>query len=109
MGKKRKNYSPEEKVAILKRHLVEKVPISDLCDELGLHPTVFYRWQTQFFENGARAFKGSEDPRSATLEKKVTELEEKLSRKNEVLSELMEEHVAPKKVLGRSERRLGPP
>ena len=48
MSKKRKNYSPEEKVGILKRHLVEKVPISDLCDELGLHPTVFYRWQTQF-------------------------------------------------------------
>ena len=100
MSKKRKNYSPEEKVAILKRHLVEKVPISDLWDELGLHPTVFYRWQTQFFENGARAFKGSEDPRSATLEKKVSELEEKLSKKNEVLSELMEEHVALKKSLG---------
>jgi len=100
MSKKRKNYTPEEKVAILKRHLVEEVPISDLCDELGLHPTVFYRWQTQFFENGARAFKSSEDPRSATLEKKVSELEEKLSRKNEVLSELMEEHVALKKSLG---------
>jgi len=65
--------------------------------------------KTQFFENGARALKDSEDPRSATLEKKVSELEEKLSRKNEVLSELMEEHVALKKVLGRSERRLGPP
>jgi len=29
------------------------VPISDLCDELGLQPTVFYRWQKEFFENGA--------------------------------------------------------
>jgi transposase-like protein len=41
MSRTRKNYTPEEKVAILKRHLVEKVPVSDLCDELGLHPTVF--------------------------------------------------------------------
>jgi len=41
MSKKRKNYSPEEKVAILKRHLVEKVHISDLCDQLGLHPLFF--------------------------------------------------------------------
>ena len=32
------------------------VPISDLCDELGLQPTVFYRWQKEFFENGAAAF-----------------------------------------------------
>ena len=56
MKKQRKQYTPEEKVAILRRHLVEGVPISDLCDELGLQPTVFYRWQKEFFENGAAAF-----------------------------------------------------
>jgi len=47
MKKQRKHYTPEEKVAILRRHLVEGVPISDLCDELGLQPTVFYRWQNE--------------------------------------------------------------
>ena len=42
---------------------MEGVPISDLCDELGLQPTVFYRWQKEFFENGAAAFqqRGRED------------------------------------------------
>ena len=45
MKKRRKHYTPEEKVAILRRHLVGGVPISDLCDERGLQPTVFYRWQ----------------------------------------------------------------
>ena len=48
MKKQRKHYTPEEKVAILRRHLVEGVPISDLCDELGLQPTVFCRWQKEF-------------------------------------------------------------
>src|SRR5512139_1414379 len=100
MSRKRKNYSPQEKVAILKRHLVERVPVSDLCDEHGLHPTVFYRWQKEFFEKGAMAFSDTRDPRSAKLEKKVNELEDKLSRKHEVLSELMEEHIALKKRLG---------
>jgi transposase-like protein len=38
MKKQRKHYTPEEKVAILRRHLVEGVPISDLCDELRLQP-----------------------------------------------------------------------
>src|ERR1700739_1361452 len=56
MRKERKHYTGEEKVAILRRHLLDKVPISDLCDELGLQPTVFYRWQKEFFENGAAAF-----------------------------------------------------
>ena len=100
MSRRRKHYSPPEKVAILKRHLVERVPVSDLCDEHGLHPTVFYRWQKEFFEKGAMAFSDTRDPRSAKLEKKVNELEDKLSRKHEVLSELMEEHIALKKDLG---------
>ena len=53
MRKERKHYTAEEKVAILRRHLLDKVPMSDLCEELGLQPTVFYRWQKEFFENGA--------------------------------------------------------
>ena len=56
MKKGRKHYAPEEKVAILRRHLLDKEPISKLCDELGLQPTVFYRWQKEFFESGAAAF-----------------------------------------------------
>src|ERR1051326_2130986 len=54
--RRRSPYTPEEKVAILRRHLLEKEPISNRCDELGLQPTVFYRWQKEFFENGAPAF-----------------------------------------------------
>ena len=56
MRKERKHYTSEEKVAILRRHLLDKVPVSDLCHELGLQPTVFYRWQKEFFGNGAAAF-----------------------------------------------------
>ena len=55
MKNSRKHYTREEKVAILRRHLLEKEPMSKLCDELGLQPTVFYRWQKEFFENGAAA------------------------------------------------------
>ncbi len=77
MKKIRTNYTAEEKVAILRRHLLEQTPISKLCDELGLQPTVFYRWQKEFFENGAAAFQA----------------------KDEVLAELMTEHIALKKKL----------
>jgi len=50
--KKRMNFAPNEKVAILKKNLLEGVAVSDLCDQYDLHPTVFYRWQKEFFENG---------------------------------------------------------
>ena len=100
MRKKRHNYTPEEKVEILKRHLVERVPISDICEEYSLQPTVFYGWQKQFFENGASAFARIERDEKEKVEKVIRHLEEKLQKKNEVLSELMEEHVKLKKELG---------
>src|SRR4051812_13235845 len=62
MKKQRKQYAPEEKVAILRRHLLEKEPLSKLCDEVGLQPTVFCRWQKKFFENGAAAFEQKARP-----------------------------------------------
>ena len=55
MKKPRRNYTPEEKVAILRRHLVEKETVSSLCGGFQLRPTVFYRWLKEFFENGAAA------------------------------------------------------
>ena len=55
--KARKSYSPQEKVAILRRHLLDKVPILHLCTEFQLQPTVFYHWLKQFFDNGAAALR----------------------------------------------------
>jgi len=55
MPKARKNYTPQEKVALLLRHLIDRVAVSDLCDEYQLQPTLFNAWQKQFFENGAAA------------------------------------------------------
>jgi transposase len=100
MVKKRKNYPATEKVAIIKRHLVDKIPISDLCDQHGIHPTVFYRWQKDFFENGAAAFEKADLRHQREERKRLEQLEAKLQAKNEVLSELMEEHVRLKKSLG---------
>jgi transposase-like protein len=100
MSRQRKNYTPEEKVAILKRHLVEKVPVSDLCDELGLNPTVFYGWQKQLFENGVAAFQKPRGRQADRRDQKIEKLQAKLAQKNEVLAELMQEHVQLKKELG---------
>ena len=58
MLKKRAYYTADEKVNIIRKHLLEKVPIPDLCEQHKLQPTVFYRWQKHFFEHGARTFDG---------------------------------------------------
>ena len=100
--KPRKNYTAQEKIAILRRHLIEKVPVSDLCEQHQLQPTLFYRWQQELFENGAAALERKNDHPSQADQKKIAFLESKLQQKNEVLSELMEEHVKLEKTLGAS-------
>lgn len=100
MSKNRKYYSPEEKVSMMKQHLVNGVAVSELCDRHQLQPTVFYRWQKQLFEQGAAAFQNDQKRETIHLKQQVAKLEEKVAKKNEVLGELLEEHVALKKSLG---------
>jgi transposase len=96
----RKRFTSEEKVAILRLHLLEGTPVSDLCDKHGIGPSMFYRWQKEFFENGAAAFEPRARRSTDGKDRKIALLEQKLQRKHEVLSELMEEHVKLKKELG---------
>lgn len=92
---------------MLRRHFLEKVPVSDLCDQLGIQPSLFYLWQKAFFENGAAAFASKANGRGVrkaedAKERRITFLEAKLQRKDEVIVELMEDHVRLKKELGES-------
>ena len=97
----RRHFSGEEKVKILRMHLLEGKAVSDLCEEHKLNPSLFYQWQRTLFENGTRAFEVSGNGRGETkLEKQVQALAARLQRKHEVLSELMEEHIRLKKELG---------
>ena len=53
---KRRHFSPHEKVAAVKRHLLERVPISAICEELKIAPNMFYRWPQELFENAHLSF-----------------------------------------------------
>ncbi len=68
MLQKRKRLSGPEKLAIVKRYLVDRVPISDLCDEHGLQPSQIYRWQAAVFEHGADVFDMKNGRRSKAAE-----------------------------------------
>ena len=102
MNKPRRHFADQEKVAILKRHLIDKVAVSDLCDELHLYPNQFYDWLKKFFENGHLAFANGRKgrPPHDAQQAKIQKLEAKLQKKNEVMAELMEAHTELKKSLG---------
>ena len=103
MTRQRRHFSPEQKVALLREHLVDKVPVSDICERIGIAVNLFYLWQKTFFENGPVAFTANDKRRKAATDAKdqqLADLQAKLQRKHEVLSELMEEHLQLKKALG---------
>ena len=78
MPRKRKYFPAEEKIGILRLHLIEKVPVSEICEDNGLQPTVFYRWQKTFFENGALAFQSKTGNGLRKTDLKILALEAKL-------------------------------
>jgi len=97
----RRHFNPEQKVAILREHLIEHLPVSDVCEKHHLSPTLFYQWQKTFFENGAAAFQRS--PRTETSSRQqqlVDALQAKIQTKDQVIAEIMAEHILLKKELG---------
>ena len=98
MAQKRKTYNAKEKMTILKKHLLDHTPVSDICDRYGISPSMFYRWQKQLFEDGHSVFESTAKPRRD--EQRFTALKAKLTKKDEIIAELMEEHLALKKDLG---------
>lgn len=102
---KRRNFTPEQKLAIVREHLLEKVPVSELVDKHQIHTVQFYQWQKRLFEEGASVFErktnGANKRRQQDAqERKIEQLETKIQEKNDVMAELLEEHVKLKKELG---------
>jgi transposase-like protein len=101
----RRHFSPEQKAAILKEHLVDKTPVSAVCDRHQIGVSLFYLWQKDLFENAHLALgkNGRRDQRvEDAKQQKIAALEAKLQRKDGVIAELMEDHVRLKKSLGES-------
>lgn len=97
----RRHFTGAQKLAILRQHLIEKIPISDVCQKHDLQPTLFYLWQKKLFEEGAVVFetKAASTRQQNAEAQKIQALEAKVRQKNDVLAELMGEHVELKKVL----------
>jgi len=101
----RRKFSTDQKATILRRHLVDKVPVSDLCEEYQLQPSQLYTWQKQAMENIAMALDPTPNRRSSqSKESKLVQenevLKEKLSKKDNIIAEISEKYVKQKKELG---------
>jgi transposase-like protein len=106
---KRRSYTAEQKAAIVRRYLVDKTPVSQLCEEYTIQPSVFYAWHKQLVESLEGIFTdGRGSPRAKSKEsvelererKRVAALEARLARKDAVIAEISEQLIAEKKSNG---------
>ncbi len=102
---KHRNFTAEDKVNIIREHLINKIAVSDVCDKYRILPTQFYKWQKNFFENGTAAF--NQPHKKDSEKRKITELEDKIRYKDGVIVELLQEHMTLKKILGKNKRSVG--
>jgi transposase-like protein len=100
MAKERRRFEGTDKVKILREHLLEGKPLSEVCERYGIAATQFYQWQKTFFENGATAFDPPKASKTFALENQVKQLHKKLTHKDEVIAELVEHNIQLKKSLG---------
>ena len=102
--RERRHFTPEKKAELLRKHLVDKVPVSDICNEEKLQPSVFYDWLRLLIAQAPAVLASPKrgESEEKKLKKRVAELEEKIAKKDGVLAELLEEHVKLKKELGES-------
>lgn len=100
-GRKYKRVDADGKIQALKEHVMEKKPVSDICQNLDIQPSVFYGWQRELFMRGASLFEKKPGPRTVDKsQERIAELEAKLAKKDMVIAELLQEHVELKKTLG---------
>lgn len=97
----RRRHSPEQKAALLRQHLVDKKPVSEICSAAEIQPSVFYKWERDLLEAAPALFTSRRSPsREQELEAQVAALEAKLARKDAIIAEVSEEYVKLKKELG---------
>lgn len=97
---KRRRFSAAEKSKILKLHLVEDRPISEICDEYGIAASQFYQWQALLFQNAESVFDRPRGPKPSERSEELRDLEAKVRHKDEVIAELMAEYLKAKKKTG---------
>lgn len=107
MSRTKRMFDSRKKAKIVRRHLKDGVPVSQLAQELDVQPSQIHQWINVVLIQAEDAFEkqGKKPKRSAkSLErfqaKKIQQLEDKLNLKNEVIAELMEENIKAKKLNG---------
>ena len=96
MGK-RSRHTAAQKVKLLREHLDNQVPLSELSERYGVHVNVLYKWKKELFEGALETFNRTHKKVSTKQDARTKALEEKLKKRDALIAELLEENIQLKK------------
>jgi transposase-like protein len=100
-NRSRRRHTAEQKAELLRQHVADKKPVSEICNEAEIQPSLFYTWQRELLAGAPSLFANRRAPsREKDLEEEVSRLVARVARKDQVIAEVTEEYVKLKKGLG---------
>jgi len=97
---KRKRFSAEDKVKILRDFIDNNLPVSSVSEKYQIHPNMIYRWKKQMLESAPEALSYSKKKSHKQLsdaERRIAELEALLAKREALIAELVEDNISLKK------------
>jgi len=108
--KTKRRYTSEEKTMILREHLENKVPISDIAERYDLHPNAIYKWKKQMFETAPDSLSGTGKRANKELlsaRRRIEELEKTLAIRESLIADLVADSISMKKnFMGKAQQEM---
>ena len=96
----RRRFSDVQKTKEVLFQVQDGVKVYQLCEDLGIHPNQYYDSLKENFTGLPHVFFRDTNRQKISYQLEVDNLKAKLSQKDEVIAELLTEHIALKKRLG---------
>ena len=97
---KKKRWTVEEKVQIVRRYLKDHVGLADLAEETGSTPGLILQWAKQALEGLDQTFSKEMHQQRKVLHREIQEKDDRIRKLESVVSELSTENLLLKKSTG---------
>lgn len=99
-SRERRQFTPEQKVKIVKEALTTDIGVSGVCRKYGISNALYYHWQERFLDGALEGFKRTKHGPSSAEQRKLDEQARKIERMQNVISEITAENIDLKKSIG---------
>ncbi len=94
MTNKKRVFTAEQKVKILREYLDNQVSVSELCDRYNIQPSSFYNWKKKLFEGALETFKSQPNHKN---KRQTDKLQQQLRDRDSLISTIVAENIRLKK------------